>query len=240
VFDWEHLPALHEQDFHRVELLDSGRWGWRVRLVNQPGDASRAQVLEMRSDKRARQYIVSTLEGPGKGTKISTALAPRSAHRTKVNVEFFVPDSVSNSAAVGARYVEVYTRLWDQDEAMMMRREQVLSARRRRRRPVPKRKIVGALADVRASLPLLVPFGSETFRIVELDGELVAHAVICPHWLGPLDETAIIDGCIRCPWHGYRFDVRTGANRDGHGMSLPRPPRVIIDDGRVSLKRAAR
>jgi phenylpropionate dioxygenase-like ring-hydroxylating dioxygenase large terminal subunit len=27
VFDWEHLPALHEQDFYAVELLDSGPWG---------------------------------------------------------------------------------------------------------------------------------------------------------------------------------------------------------------------
>src|SRR5215471_1400578 len=136
VFDWEHLPALHAQDFHGVKALDSGPWGWRVRLVNQPGDASRAQVLEMRADKRARQYIVSTLEGPGKGTKISTALAPRSAHRTKVNVEFFVPDGARNVAAIGARYVEIYTRLWDQDEAMMVHRERILTTRRKRGRSV--------------------------------------------------------------------------------------------------------
>ena len=29
--------------------------------------------------------------------------------------------------------------------------------------------------------------------------------------LGPLEEAAVEDGCVRCPWHGYRFDLRTGA-----------------------------
>jgi nitrite reductase/ring-hydroxylating ferredoxin subunit len=240
VFDWEHLPALHEQDFHAVELLDSGSWGWRTRLVNQPGDASRAQILEMRADKRARRYVVSTLEGPGKGSQIATTLTARSLHRTEVNVEFLVPGAARNYFFIVAGYVEIYTRLWDQDETMMVRRERILSARRRRRRVAPKRKNLGLLAQVRASLPLLVPFGSETFRIVEMEDEMIAHAVTCPHWLGPLDETAIIDGCIRCPWHGYRFDVRTGANLDGHSLSLPCPPKVVVANGRVSLERPAR
>ncbi|MDP9102778.1 MAG: hypothetical protein M3N05_02070, partial [Pseudomonadota bacterium] len=38
VFDWEHLAALHAQDFHAAALLERADWGWRVRLVNQPGD----------------------------------------------------------------------------------------------------------------------------------------------------------------------------------------------------------
>jgi nitrite reductase/ring-hydroxylating ferredoxin subunit len=30
----------------------------------------------------------------------------------------------------------------------------------------------------------------------------------------------VVDGVIQCPWHGYRFDVRTGANLDGHPCRL--------------------
>ena len=37
VFDWEHLPVLHETYFNAVELLDIGDWGWRVALTKRPG-----------------------------------------------------------------------------------------------------------------------------------------------------------------------------------------------------------
>ena len=36
VFDWEHLPALHDTYFTAIEKLDSGDWGWRVRLSRPP------------------------------------------------------------------------------------------------------------------------------------------------------------------------------------------------------------
>jgi nitrite reductase/ring-hydroxylating ferredoxin subunit len=120
----------------------------------------------------------------------------------------------------------------------MMRRERVLARRRRSRGRNPRSKVLGLIADVRARVPLVVEFGGEPFRIVELEGRLVAHAATCPHWLGPLDQAMVVDGCIRCPWHGYRFDVRTGASADGRGLSLPRAPEVVIVDGQVSLKRA--
>jgi nitrite reductase/ring-hydroxylating ferredoxin subunit len=236
VFDWEHLPALHEQDFHAVELLDSGSWGWRVRLINQPGDPSRAQVIAMSADKRAHRYNVVTLHGPGKGSEIRTTLSPRSRQSTGVAVEFFVPRGVRDLPAIAQRYREIYTRLWDQDEAMMMRRARVLARRRRSRRSNPRRKVLGPVDSVRARVPLIVEFGGEPFRIVELEGALVAHAATCPHWLGPLDEAAVVDGCIRCPWHGYKFDIRTGASVDGRNFMLPRPPQVVVQSGVVSLR----
>ena len=31
----------------------------------------------------------------------------------------------------------------------------------------------------------------------------------CPHQGGPLGEGAIENGLLRCPWHGWEFDVRT-------------------------------
>ena len=72
--------------------------------------------------------------------------------------------------------------------------------------------------------------------MLELDGELVAHAAVCPHWLGPLDAASLEDGALRCPWHGYRFDVRSGCNLDGRRLRLPPAPRVRVGrDGAVEL-----
>ncbi|MBF6569690.1 MAG: Rieske (2Fe-2S) protein [Candidatus Binataceae bacterium] len=33
----------------------------------------------------------------------------------------------------------------------------------------------------------------------------------CPHEGGPLGEGDVQRGCVSCPWHGYRFDLATGA-----------------------------
>jgi nitrite reductase/ring-hydroxylating ferredoxin subunit len=42
--------------------------------------------------------------------------------------------------------------------------------------------------------------------------QLVVASEICPHMAGPLAEARLEDdGCaLRCPWHGYKYDTRTG------------------------------
>jgi nitrite reductase/ring-hydroxylating ferredoxin subunit len=99
---------------------------------------------------------------------------------------------------------------------------------------------LGTLADVVRRLPLVVDVAGEPFRLLELDGALVAHAATCPHWLGTLDEAPVRDGCVTCPWHGYRFDVRTGDSSDGRGLSLAPAPRIAIESGRVVLHAVGR
>ena len=60
--------------------------------------------------------------------------------------------------------------------------------------------------------------------------ELIVHSTICPHMLGPLGGSALEGSTIECPWHGYRFDVRSGESVDGRGMRLRRAPRVEIEE----------
>lgn len=236
VLDWEHLPALHAGQFHSISLLDSGPSGWLARVVNQPGDAVRAQVIQVTIDREAGVYCSATVEGPGAGSEIWTTLTPIAADRTAVAVAFHVPESrPGHLVTTGSRYAEIYTRLWDEDEAMMVERDRALSARRNRSRDTTEPLDLGPLDSVRAALPMVVEYGGERFRILQLDGELVAHAATCPHWLGPLDEAEVINGCITCPWHGYRFDVRSGASLDGRDLSLPTPPRIQVQSGHVIL-----
>lgn len=235
VLDWEHLPALHEGQFHSISLIDSGAWGWRARVLNQPG-AGAAQIIEVRIDRDAGHYVSATLEGPGAGSEVRTRLDALAPDSTRVSVEFHVP--VSDPArleVIGDRYRAIYTQLWDEDEAMMVHRERALALRRERRHASDKTLVLGAPDVVRAALPLLVEFGGERFRVIDLDGELVVHAATCPHWLGPLDQAPVRDGCVRCPWHGYAFDVRTGQSADGRNLSLATPPSLVLQDGVLNL-----
>jgi nitrite reductase/ring-hydroxylating ferredoxin subunit len=228
VFDWEHLPSLHAQDFAACTLLENGEQGWRVRLVNQPGDEARAQILQLKAERTAHRYRVTTLEGPGASSEIRVALTPRTAHTTDVEVEFHVPVTAPERlAAIGARYVEVYARLWDEDEAMMIARERALRRRRRMKAAARTSVRVGEIAALQ--LPLVRTVAGAPVRVERMDGELVAFSAVCPHWLGPLDTAPVHEGKVRCPWHGYAFDVRSGAGP--HGCALAPAPAVRIEDG---------
>jgi nitrite reductase/ring-hydroxylating ferredoxin subunit len=146
---------------------------------------------------------------------------------------------------LGQKYRSSYARLWDQDEAMMMRRE-ALSARSKTRSGRSGASLaLGSLSELRQRLPILVELAGEPFRILELeDGALVAHTTICPHWLGPLEEAVPENGILRCPWHGYRFDLRTGASADGRGCRLLPAPQIAVDpasgEAKLILKDCAR
>jgi nitrite reductase/ring-hydroxylating ferredoxin subunit len=234
VLDWEHLPWLHRTSFSRIELVASDARGWRAR-IGLAGPAAAGILLELRTERDAGRYVSRTLAGPGAGTEIWTELHPRGA-RTGIEVEFHVPGVAAERApSVRAAFERLYARLWDEDEAMMARRTREL-ARLGQPHPPATPVALGPLAELRGRLPLLVELGGERFRVVEAGGELLAHPTRCPHWLGPLEEAPVEDGSLRCPWHGYRFDLRSGASCDGRRLRLAPAPRLRIDAaGEVTL-----
>ena len=61
-----------------------------------------------------------------------------------------------------------------------------------------------------------------------------AHATVCPHTLGPLNDAKVeSSGIVECPWHGYRFDIRTRACVRGNQCSLAPAPEIRIESGKV-------
>lgn len=226
VHDWAHLPWLHGSSFSSIECLDSGPWGWRARVGLEPADAHEI-LLELVLDDSASRYVSRTLEGEGAGSEIWTSVQPLDPERTQISVEFWLPGvDPARADRLGESYTALYTRLWDEDESMMVRRGRLLAGRSSRG---ARRVELGPLEALRARLPLCVELSGRPFRLLELDGELVAHAAVCPHLLGPLERGEVREGAVACPWHGYRFDVRTGRSRDGRRLRLDRAPRVEID-----------
>jgi nitrite reductase/ring-hydroxylating ferredoxin subunit len=233
VLDWEHLPWLHRTSFLDVRLLDADREGWRARVVLPPRAAPQEAEIDVRLDRPRLRYLARTTAGAGAGTEILTRLDPSAARTTGITVSFRVPGvTASDAAAIGAAYVHVYTQLWNEDEAMMCRRQALLDgvadpALDATRAADAVR--LGPGARLRARLPVVIQAHGRSVRLVEIDGEIVAHGTVCPHLGGPLDEAPIEDGCVRCPWHGYRFDVRSGRNADGRACRLAPAHAVAID-----------
>lgn len=95
-----------------------------------------------------------------------------------------------------------------------------------------------------APLSALVEGEARAFRVngeevvlCRHEGEVSALHGICTHEDLPLDGGHVEDGVLTCPWHGARYDVRTG-----RVLALPavRPLRVyrsrVDDDGRVHVE----
>jgi nitrite reductase/ring-hydroxylating ferredoxin subunit len=230
VFDWEHLPSLHAGSFAACELVESRASGWTVRLGTRSRSGAQTNTVRLEADRPRGTYVVRTLDGVGEGSEVRTKLAAIGPSETDVDVGFFVPEeSGERLKAIGAGYLELYARLWDEDEAMMRHRETQLRLRRVKQAPPLEPLVLGPIDEVRARLPFTVSYGGETWRLVALGEEIVAHATVCPHWLGPLDQAKIVEGQIRCPWHGYVFDVRSGHSDDGKCLKLSQAPSVTID-----------
>jgi len=82
---------------------------------------------------------------------------------------------------------------------------------------------------VRVASASEIPVGQG--RMFEVQGRQVAvfnvgggqfHAIdnVCEHQGGPLAEGEL-DGCIvTCPWHGWTYDVRSGASPDDPDTSV--------------------
>jgi nitrite reductase/ring-hydroxylating ferredoxin subunit len=80
---------------------------------------------------------------------------------------------------------------------------------------------VGNSADVPEGGARAFEAGGRRIAVFRLDGVLHAMDGVCPHRGGPLGEAAVADGVATCPWHGWRFEIRTGACLTVPGKSQP-------------------
>ena len=95
---------------------------------------------------------------------------------------------------------------------------------------------VGSIADV----PLFegrvaVVDGARVAVFRTADG-LFALDAACPHAGGPLSDGIVAGGCVTCPLHGWRFDLRTGACADKPGVAAHD---VEEREGRILVRLAA-
>lgn len=233
--DWEHLPWLHSQDFSSVELYEAGDWGWQARVGWQPPERGTME-FELLLNRDAGAWVSRQIRDEP-SWEVWTYAKPVKETRTHIDVQFHAPKRTQPYAEHFVKqYTTLYKRLWDQDEDMARSRFLRLTENLVRRKPRAATKKLGTVDELRARLPMLVDINDQRFRILEIKGELVVHSTLCAHLLGPLDDTQVADGCVTCPWHGYRFDVRSGESADGRGLRLGEAPELRIGAGeQVSL-----
>jgi nitrite reductase/ring-hydroxylating ferredoxin subunit len=78
----------------------------------------------------------------------------------------------------------------------------------------------------------VVEAGGVSIALANVDGTLYAVGNSCLHRGGPLGEGDLDGTTVVCPWHGWRWDVRTGAHANNPAVSVPCFP-VTVEDGAV-------
>ncbi len=76
--------------------------------------------------------------------------------------------------------------------------------------------------------------GEEEIALVRVGDDFYATEHACIHLKGPLGRGRV-DGCVlTCPWHGWQYDVRTGANLFDRAIRL-KTYDVRVEDGEVRV-----
>ena len=77
---------------------------------------------------------------------------------------------------------------------------------------MPQTYRVSSVSEIAPGTGKEVMAGDQVVALFNLDGVFHALDGICPHAGGPLGKGALRGTTLTCPWHGWQFDVTTGAN----------------------------
>jgi nitrite reductase/ring-hydroxylating ferredoxin subunit len=245
--DGEHLPHLHSDSFSEINIIKSGSWGWLATGYLTPKSFMNYMKLELKLDRENHRWITRTLAGLGKGTEIWTHAIPLEDHKIKIIVDFYVPKLPGFLKGMyEEEYIETYAKLYDQDLWMMATRQNELDRLKKLKiqnnstdkstatvNNYQKTLMLGDVTEIERTLPYEFTQNGHPYRLIKLNNELVAHSSTCPHMLGPLQKSNVVDGTVKCPWHGYTFDVKTRECTAGKKCKLAPAPVVSIENGNM-------
>ena len=93
---------------------------------------------------------------------------------------------------------------------------------------------LGSIAEFSPGTMKRVVIDTEPLVVI-VTAEGVFHILydLCTHANAPLSDGWLEDGCVACPWHGWAFDLATGAALVEPESARVRTCQVSIADGRV-------
>ena len=85
-----------------------------------------------------------------------------------------------------------------------------------------------------------VKFENEIVCIVNVGGKFYAINNVCTHEGGPLAEGTLNEFEVECPWHGARFDVRTGEVKSPPAESPVSTYEIKIDQDDIWIRKSVK
>jgi nitrite reductase/ring-hydroxylating ferredoxin subunit len=98
-----------------------------------------------------------------------------------------------------------------------------------------RRVKIASVGEVGAGEGRVVEAEGKTLALFNVEGALYAIDNSCAHRGGPLGEGDLEGSVVACPWHAWRWDVRTGANVNNPAVRVACFP-VVVEDGAVFVQ----
>jgi len=96
---------------------------------------------------------------------------------------------------------------------------------------------VAESSDIGPSTMKAVDVGREKICIINIDGNFYATGNVCTHMGGPLNEGKLEGFEVECPWHGSKFDVRTGEPTKPPARLAVSSYEVKVQDNSILVKK---
>ena len=90
---------------------------------------------------------------------------------------------------------------------------------------------VALLAELADGTVRAVKIGKRELAVARVGDEVFALSNLCRHAFGPLADGHVDGYILSCPWHGWRYDVRTGTT-DHPNADVSTYP-ALVRDGEV-------
>lgn len=96
---------------------------------------------------------------------------------------------------------------------------------------------VAKTEDVQVSQMMAVEVNDEKICLANVNGKYYAIGNVCTHMGGPLAEGKLEDYIVQCPWHGSRFDIRSGKVVRPPAMKPEPTYEVKIENNDILIKK---
>jgi len=95
---------------------------------------------------------------------------------------------------------------------------------------------IGEIKDIQSSQMKAVDVNGERICVANVEGKYYAIGNVCTHMGGPLAEGKLEGFEVECPWHGSKFDIRTGRVVKPPAMREEPTYEVKVEDNNVLIK----
>jgi glycine betaine catabolism B len=92
---------------------------------------------------------------------------------------------------------------------------------------------VAETKDIQTSQMIAV----EKVCLANANGKYHAIGNVCTHMGGPLAEGKLVENVVQCPWHGSRFDIRTGEVVRAPAMRPEPTYEVKVENNNILIKK---
>jgi nitrite reductase/ring-hydroxylating ferredoxin subunit len=94
--------------------------------------------------------------------------------------------------------------------------------------------------DIQPSQMKEVEVNGEKICLANVEGKYYAIGNVCTHLGGPLAQGKLEGYEVQCPWHGSRFDIRTGRVARPPAMRSEPTYEIRVEDDNILVKNRAK